>query len=173
MARKGRVGSSPTPGTKIANKYRPHSTATRFRRLLAKTEGMKAIDITTASVGRYKTLRLKENVAPATVNRELAALKRMFRLGLRQRAWWRRCPTSRCWLSTAFGKDSSSCGPVPGHPEASPHRSSRAVRGRLHRCASGRSSSRDWRCRYAAARFKSWRDYGTDATGGGQRDRVG
>lgn len=85
MARKGRVGSSPTPGTKIANKYRPHSTATRFRRLLAKTEGMKAIDITTASVGRYKTLRLKENVAPATVNRELAALKRMFRLGLRQR----------------------------------------------------------------------------------------
>jgi site-specific recombinase XerD len=46
--------------------------------------GTKAIDITTASVERYKTLRLKEGSAPATVNRELATMKRMFRLGLRQ-----------------------------------------------------------------------------------------
>ena len=44
----------------------------------------KAIDITTNSVERYKTLRLREKAAPATVNRELASLKRMFRLGLRQ-----------------------------------------------------------------------------------------
>ncbi len=38
-------------------------------------EGTKAIDITTTSVERYKTLRLKEKAAPATVNRELASLK--------------------------------------------------------------------------------------------------
>jgi site-specific recombinase XerD len=46
--------------------------------------GTKAIDITTTSVERYKTVRLKNKSAPATVNRELASLKRMFRLGLRQ-----------------------------------------------------------------------------------------
>ena len=44
---------------------------------------MKTIDITTAVVERYKSLRLKEGAAPATLNRELAALKRMYRLGLR------------------------------------------------------------------------------------------
>ena len=32
---------------------------------------------------RYKSLRLKDGSAPATLNRELAALKRMYRLGLR------------------------------------------------------------------------------------------
>jgi site-specific recombinase XerD len=58
--------------------------STRLPRLDAVFSGSKAIDITTASVERYKTLRLKEKAAPATVNRELAAFKRMFRLGLRQ-----------------------------------------------------------------------------------------
>ncbi len=57
---------------------------TRLPRLDAVFEGTKAIDITTTSVERYKTLRLKEKAAPATVNRELASLKRMFRLAIRQ-----------------------------------------------------------------------------------------
>lgn len=46
--------------------------------------GTKTIDITTTAVERYKTLRLKDKAAPSTANRELAALKRMFRLGMRQ-----------------------------------------------------------------------------------------
>ena len=57
---------------------------TRLPRLDAVFGGTKAIDIKTTSVARYKTLRLKDKSAPATVNRELASLKRMFRLGLRQ-----------------------------------------------------------------------------------------
>jgi len=57
---------------------------TRLPRLDAVFGGTKAIDITTTSVERYKTRRLKDGSAPATVNRELASLKRMFRLGLRQ-----------------------------------------------------------------------------------------
>lgn len=57
---------------------------TRLPRLDAVFGGTKAIDITTTSVERYKTLRLKDKSAPATVNPELASLKRMFRLGLRQ-----------------------------------------------------------------------------------------
>jgi site-specific recombinase XerD len=57
---------------------------TRLPRLDAVFCGTKAIDITTTAVERYKTLRLKDKAAAATVNRELASLKRIFRLGLRQ-----------------------------------------------------------------------------------------
>jgi len=47
--------------------------------------GSKTIDITTAAVERYKSLRPKDGAADAaTLNRELAALKRMFRLGMRR-----------------------------------------------------------------------------------------
>jgi len=57
---------------------------TRLPKLDAVFGGAKAIDITTTAVERYKSLRLSDEVAPASINRELAPLKRMFRLGLRQ-----------------------------------------------------------------------------------------
>jgi site-specific recombinase XerD len=63
--------------------YRDLQT-TRLPKLDAVFAGTKAIDVSTSSVERYKSLRLKDKAAPATVNRELASLKRMFRLGLRQ-----------------------------------------------------------------------------------------
>src|SRR5882724_1067987 len=52
---------------------------TRLPRLDAVFGGSKAIDITTTSVERYKTLRLKDGSAPATVNRELASAHRCWR----------------------------------------------------------------------------------------------
>jgi site-specific recombinase XerD len=74
----------------IVNDYRNnrrkslgHLEQVRLPRLADVFAGTKAIDITTAAVERYKSLRLKDGAAAATVNRELAALKRMYRLGLR------------------------------------------------------------------------------------------
>lgn len=44
-------------------------------------ESLTAPEIDEARIGRYVMKRRKEGAAPATINRELAALKRMFRLG--------------------------------------------------------------------------------------------
>jgi site-specific recombinase XerD len=60
-----------------------HLEQVRLPKLADVFAGTKTIDITTAAVERYKSLRLKDGAAAATLNRELAALKRMYRLGLR------------------------------------------------------------------------------------------
>jgi len=46
-------------------------------------EGMRVTEITTTRIAQYVEDRMKDGVANATVNRELAALKRLFRIGLR------------------------------------------------------------------------------------------
>jgi len=51
-------------------------------KLLAEFGGMRATQITTAVVKVFIDKRKKEGAANATINRELAALKRMFRLGM-------------------------------------------------------------------------------------------
>jgi integrase len=45
-------------------------------------EGMRAIDVTNELIARYVDTRQQEGAKNATINRELAGLKRMFRLGL-------------------------------------------------------------------------------------------
>jgi integrase len=54
-------------------------------RTLGSTFGLdRALDITAERIQRYTEYRLAAGVQPATVNRELAALRRMFRLGVKQ-----------------------------------------------------------------------------------------
>jgi integrase len=45
----------------------------------------RALDVSEDRIERYKAARLGDKMAPATVNRELAALKRAFRLAIRQK----------------------------------------------------------------------------------------
>jgi integrase len=53
------------------------------RHLLRLFKGLPAVRVTGADVSRYADLRLKDGAAAATVNRELAALRAAFRLGIR------------------------------------------------------------------------------------------
>ena len=46
--------------------------------------GMRGTDITTSKVNEYVALRIEEGASNATINRELAALKRMLNLGVKQ-----------------------------------------------------------------------------------------
>jgi integrase len=64
----------------------------RLRHLRAAFGDMRAIDVTEDRIERYKSQRLSEKtergdrmVKPATVNRELAALRKAFRLAVRQK----------------------------------------------------------------------------------------
>ena len=47
-------------------------------------EGMKVVDITTPKINEYVERRRQEGAANASINRELAALKRMLNLGAKQ-----------------------------------------------------------------------------------------
>ncbi len=47
--------------------------------------GDRAVDVTEARIERYKDLRLRAGRKPATVNRELAVIRRAFRLAVRQK----------------------------------------------------------------------------------------
>ena len=64
----------------------------KLRHLLDTFGGMKAVDVTEDLIERYKLSRLQEKTQcggrptkPATVNRELAALRRAFRIAVRQK----------------------------------------------------------------------------------------
>lgn len=57
---------------------RPERSVKRLRRWF---EGVKAVNINTASIKSYIQARIDEGAENASVNRELAALKRMFNLG--------------------------------------------------------------------------------------------
>jgi len=60
---------------------RAHLSCRHLLRLFA---GRAAASVTGVDVAKYSSLRLGEGVAPATVNRELAALRRAYRLAVRQ-----------------------------------------------------------------------------------------
>ena len=77
----------------IRNDYRKNArrSADRLERsllhLTAAFSGWRIVDMQEEAIDRYASDRLAEGAANATVNRELAALRRMFRLGQRNR--WR------------------------------------------------------------------------------------
>ncbi len=50
------------------------------------------VEITPRLIAEYKTRRYAEGVKPATINRELASLKKAFNLGLREWEWCQRNP---------------------------------------------------------------------------------
>jgi integrase len=62
------------------------------RRLRAYFGGRKALDIDSAQVKKYTDQRLEADAKPATINRELAALKRMFSIAVKDRKGFRYRP---------------------------------------------------------------------------------
>ena len=54
------------------------------RHLLRYFKGRSAVSVTGADIPRYADLRLREKASPATINRELAAVRRAFRLAVLQ-----------------------------------------------------------------------------------------
>lgn len=69
-------------------KIKNHDTLSRAEYVvknLKKTfEGMRVIDITTDRIKAYITKRMEDGLSAATINRELAALKRMFTIGAKE-----------------------------------------------------------------------------------------
>jgi integrase len=68
-----------------ANRRRSLDHAERYvRNLLAAFGGDRALDVTGDRIEAYRDQRRADGLAPASVNRELAALRRMFKLGVRK-----------------------------------------------------------------------------------------
>jgi integrase len=67
---------------RINQKRSIDKTERSVKKLQSEFGGLKATQVTTASVKRYIEKRMNEGAANATINRELAALKRMYKLGL-------------------------------------------------------------------------------------------
>jgi integrase len=66
------------------NRRRTLTHAERYVRTLREAFGMaRALDITADRINAYKEQRLADNLEPGSVNRELAALRRMFSLAVR------------------------------------------------------------------------------------------
>lgn len=75
------------------NRRRSVENAERnVRYLLTVFSGRRAIDIDTDRVQAYTDARLSDGAAPATINRELAALKRMYSLAVKTRKGFRYRP---------------------------------------------------------------------------------
>ena len=90
------------------NGKRPLDKAQRsVRHLQCFFGGMRAVDITTDKVRTYIRRRQEDGTSNAEINRELAALKRMFNLAMQQTpAKVNHKPTSRCCKRTTFGQGS-------------------------------------------------------------------
>lgn len=68
---------------RINNKRSTAKAKRSVRHLLGEFEGMRVTEITTPRIKRYIQKRMDKEISNATINRELAALKRMFNLAAR------------------------------------------------------------------------------------------
>ena len=100
--REGEIGQGKTPGIyfdkvtfdelaedflrdyKINERKSTDRATTSVEHLKKHFEGMRVTNITSSTINRYVDTRLEEGAANGTVNRELAALKRMLNIGARQ-----------------------------------------------------------------------------------------
>jgi len=112
------------------NRRRSLDHAERYvRNLLAAFGEDRALDVTADRIEVYRDQRLADGLAPASVNRELAALRHMFKLAVRKG----KLPASRTW-----------------RPSTSPETSARASSNRRSSKRFARSSRGTYKTRPAS-----------------------